>query len=183
MTRTMTHAARFTARLAMACALALPAIALARTTQATPPAKSAAKAAAAIVDFGIYDVEVAGYTKAPEDVAGVRFNARSIKLIRHDYKILAQPSLVFGLRYRITDASLWGRKLRSVIVFPKMTNPKTGKSATTLNSTVYGRSTTDVMLFRFDFSWEMAEGLWYFRIYDGNRVVLEKRFKVIVALN
>ena len=179
MTPTMTLAARVT----LACALALPAIASAQIAQATPPAKGAVTAPAAIVDFGIYDVEVAGYTKAPEDVAGVRFNARSIKLIRHSYKILAQPSLVFGLRYRITDASLWGRKLRSVIVFPKMTNPKTGKSATTLNSTVYGRSTTDVMLFRFDFSWEMAEGLWYFRIYDGNRVVLEKRFRVIVALN
>ena len=122
-------------------------------------------------------------TAPPADVAGVRFNARSVKLIRHSHKILAQPSLVFGLRYRITDPALWGRKLRSVIHFPKMTNPKTGKSASALHSTVYGRSSTDMMLFRFDFSWEMAEGLWTFRIYDGNRVVLEKKFQVIVALN
>jgi hypothetical protein len=183
MTRTPRHATRFAAHLTVACLLALPAAALAKTAKPTPPVAGTAKQPAAIVDFGIYDVVVAGYTKAPADVAGVRFNARSIKLIRHSHKILAQPSLVFGLRYRITDASLWGRKLRSVIVFPKMTNPKTGKSATVLNSTIYGRSSTDVMLFRFDFSWEMAEGLWFFRIYDGNRVVLEKKFQVIVALN
>ena len=169
------------ALLLLACALALPATA--KTAKPTTPSKGAGAGQVKIVDFGIYDVEVAGYSKAPQDVAGVRFNARNIKLIRPSHKILAQPHLVFGLRFRVTDPALWGRALRSVIVFPKMTNPKTGKSATTLVSPIYGRNVTDVMLFRFDFSWEMAEGMWYFRIYDGDKLVMEKPFKVIVALN
>ena len=177
--------------LLLAGALALPTAAMAQTAgktakpNTTAPGKATgpARGPVVITDFGIYHVDVAGYSKAPGDVAGVRFNARNIKLIRPSHKILAQPSLVFGLRFRITDATMWGRRLRSVIVFPPLTNPKTGKSATTLVSTVYGRNSTDVMLVRFDFSWEMAEGLWYFRIYDGNKLVMEKKFQVIVALN
>lgn len=164
--------------LAMLMLAALPAVAGAQAAR-TGAVENGIK----VIDFGIYKVDVAGYSKAPRDVAGVRFTARNIKLIRRSHKILAQPGLVFGVRYKITEPALYGKRLRSVIIFPKMKNPKTGKTGTRLYTDIVGRAAGDIMLFRFDFSWEMAEGPWSFRIYDGDKLLFEQKFQVIVALN
>lgn len=137
----------------------------------------------AIREWGIYSVDVTGYTKAPEDIAGERFNAANVKLVRRTKEILAQPRLTFGFAYEITDPSLIGRRLTLELVFPKMTNPETGRSATRLSEHFTALPGMRREMFRFDFRWEMAEGIWTYRLRDGDRVLAAIRFKVIVALN
>ena len=37
--------------------------------------------------------------------------------------------------------------------------------------------------YRFDYDWEMAEGIWTFQILHNGKVIGEKKFKVIIPMN
>lgn len=167
--------------LVLALCVAAPAAAAAQS--ATPAANG--KAQAKIVDYGIYDMMVTGYVPAPQDVAQSRFTAANVRLARKTTQILAQPHLAFGIRYRITDPALVGEMITAKVVFPRMTNPKTGQSATSVSTALRVPATGEVLtdFFRFDYRWEMAEGIWAFQIIHNGKVIAEQRFKVIVGLN
>ncbi len=134
-------------------------------------------------EFGIYRLRITGYTKAPQDVAGERFLADNVELYRKTKQILAQPKLTFGFGYLITDPTLIGKRLTLQLVFPEMTNPATGKRATSLTDSFVAMPGMRRELFRFDHTWEMAEGIWVYRLKHGDKVLATIRFKVIVALN
>lgn len=162
-------------------ALAVPSAAQAQS--ANPSAKESPQAK--IVDYGIYDMKVTGYVPAPQDVAQSRFTAANVRLARKTTKILAQPHLAFGIRYRITDPALVGATITARVVFPKMTNPKTGQSATSVSTQLQVPATGEVLtdFFRFDYRWEMAEGDWAFQVLHNGKIIVEQRFKVILGLN
>ncbi|MCY4239618.1 MAG: DUF3859 domain-containing protein [Rhodospirillaceae bacterium] len=138
---------------------------------------------ATVLDYGIYSHSILGYTEAPNDISGQRFTAADVRLIRQTQTILAQLDLTFGFRYRITDPKLLGRRLTITVRFPKMTNPANGKSGTKLvdHFVVTGEERRE--LFRFDYTWEMAEGRWLFQVLDGSTVIVEIPFRVIVGVN
>ena len=138
---------------------------------------------AKILDYGIYSHNVVGYTNAPNDISGQRFTAANVKLIRKTQTVLAQLHLTFGLRYQVTDPALLGKRLTIVLRFPKMTNPQNGKTGTKLIDSFVATGIERRELFRFDYSWEMAEGIWVFQVLDGTRVVAMIPFKVIVGIN
>jgi hypothetical protein len=173
---------RILVRLA-ALALLVLAPAQAGAQSATPAANGAAQAE--IVDYGIYDMTVTGYVPAPNDVAQSRFTAANVRLARKTTEILAQPHLSFGIRYRITDPALIGAKITARVVFPKMTNPKTGQSATSVSTELQVPATGEILtdFYRFDYRWEMAEGVWAFQVVHEGKVIAEQRFKVILGLN
>lgn len=139
----------------------------------------------AIEDYGIYDAVVTGQVDAPQDISGQRNIVGNIKLIRKTRELAAYPGRSFGFRFKVTDPSLLGKRLVLRTRFPKMTNPETGKVSTgqereflvsTINTVQYDG-------YRFDYRWEMAEGIWSFEIiYDG-KVLTKQTFKVIVPLN
>ena len=164
-----------------ALCLALPGAATAQT--AKPAANGSAQAK--IVDYGIYAMDVTGYVPAPNDVAQSRFTASNVRLARKTTQILAQPHLAFGIRYRITDPALIGETITARVVFPKMTNPKTGQSATNVSTQLQVPATGETLtdFFRFDYRWEMAEGIWAFQVIHKGKVIAEQRFKVILGLN
>jgi hypothetical protein len=166
-------------RLLLLLMLALPA--------AAPPAGAHAgereSHGVAIHEFGIYRLRITGYTKAPQDVAGERFLADHVELFRKTKQILAQPKLTFGFGYEILDPALIGKRLTLELTFPRMTNPVTGKSATTLVDHFIARPGMRRELFRFDHRWEMAEGVWTYRLMHAGKVLATIHFKVIVALN
>ena len=158
-------------------------LALACIAAAVPARAQTSEPGIAIREWGIYSIKVRGYTKAPEDIAGERFNAADVKLLRKTKEILAQPELTFGFGYEITDPTLIGRRLTLELTFPEMTNPETGKRATRLTDSFTARPGIRREMFRFDFRWEMAEGIWTYRLKDGDRVLASIKFKVIVGLN
>jgi len=164
--------------------VALPAAVSAQSA----PTKSASEQTirqngAKILDYGIYRHNVLGYTKAPNDISGQRFTAANVRLIRKTQTILAQLNLTFGFRYKVTDPALLGKTLRIVVRFPKMTNPTNGKTGTRLIDSFIATGVERRELFRFDYTWEMAEGIWAFQVLDGTRIVAEIKFKVVVGLN
>ena len=155
---------------------------------ATLSPQRAALAASDVVvveDYGIYEAQITGKVRAPKDISGSRNVVGNIRLIRKTRQLAAYPGRSFGFRFRVTDPSLLGKRLILRTRFPKMTNPENGKMSTgqereflvsTINTVQYDG-------YRFDYRWEMAEGMWSFEIIQDGKVLTKQSFKVIVPLN
>lgn len=137
-----------------------------------------------IVDKGFYDVKVERSVPAPEDVSGERNVISEIELRRDTLVIDAQLGRSFGYRFRIKDPALAGRVLKLRTKFPPLTNPQTGRTGTVQDREfVAVPGTTYYDGYKFDYDWEMAEGDWIFQVVDGERVLSEIKFKVVIALH
>jgi hypothetical protein len=139
----------------------------------------------AIVDYGIYAHRVMRYESAPRQVSGERVIVSNVVLLRKADVVNAQPGLMIGLQFRVTDPRLVGKTLTIRRIVPPLTNPTTGQTSTVIARDVVIADTSQLYLnaYRFDYGWEMAEGLWRFQVvYDG-RVLAEKTIRVVVAMN
>ena len=137
-----------------------------------------------IVDFGIYDHTVTAVVPEPKDVAGERTTVANIRLREKTEVIDAQKSRMFGFQFRVTDPALYGQTLTTRKLVPKLTNPKTGQSATVVEgSIVAGPDTLFLNAYGFDYDWERAEGEWTFQVLHEGKVLAEKKFKVILPMN
>jgi hypothetical protein len=137
-----------------------------------------------ILDYGIYDHSVTAVIPEPKDVAGERTTVANIRLREKTEVIDAQRSRMFGFQFRVTDPALYGKVLTTRKLVPKLTNPKTGRSATTVEGElVAGPGTVFLNAYGFDYDWERAEGEWTFQVLHEGRVLAEKKFKVILPMN
>ncbi len=160
-----------------------PAVAAALFLAAAAPA-SATERGIEIVDYGIYDHTVTAVIPEPKDVAGERTNVANVTLREKTQLIDAQRGRMFGFQFRVTDPSLYGRKLVTRKIVPKLTNPKTGRSATTVEGDfIAGPDTVFLNAYGFDYDWERAEGEWTFQVLHEGKVLAEKKFKVILPMN
>ena len=172
----MHHAHRSRSWLARALApLAVLALAFA--------APASASGQVEIQDYGFYNLSVDGSVPAPDDVSGTRNIVSNIRLQRQTDEIDAQLGRSFGFRFRIADPALHGQTLTLRTIFPPLTNPESKRTMTTQdrNFTATGESVYDG--YRFDYDWEMAEGIWTFQILHNGKVIGEKKFKVIIPMN
>jgi len=137
-----------------------------------------------IVDYGIYDHVVTEVIPEPKDVAGERSTVANIRLREKTMVIDAQRSRMFGYQFKVTDPALYGKTLVTRKIVPKLTNPKTGRSATTVEGEVVaGPDTLFLNAYGFDYDWERAEGEWTFQVLLDGKVLAEKKFKVILPMN
>ena len=91
----------------------------------------------------------------------------------------------FGYRFRIADHTLLGRAIDAAHrLFRRCTIRRPGAGATSqsrpfmpLSNGVYYDG------YRFDFMWELAEGLWRFQLLDGEKLLHEEVLRVVVPLN
>jgi hypothetical protein len=146
---------------------------------------SGARAQVAIVDYGIYDLEVTRRVPSPKDIAGEYNEVSEVKLRRQTDQINAVPSLNFGFRFKVTDPALFGQRLIVRKTFPRMTDTASGRTGNSAESDLIAAETDEpfINLYGFDYMWEMVEGEWTFQVLHGNRVLAEKKFKVVVAVN
>jgi hypothetical protein len=172
----MQHASQIFTWLARAAApLAVVALALAAPAQASGQVE--------IKDFGFYDLSVDGSVPAPEDISGSRNIVSNIRLQRQTEEIDAQLGRSFGFRFRVTDPALHGQTLTLRTIFPPLTNPESKRTMGTQDRTFVGTSELLYDGYRFDYDWEMAEGIWTFQVLHKGRVIAEKKFKVIIPMN
>lgn len=172
----MQHASRISGWFArLAAPLAIVAFAFAAPAQAAGEVE--------IKDFGFYDLSVDGSVPAPDDVSGSRNIVSNIRLQRQTEEIDAQLGRSFGFRFRIADPKLYGQTLTLRTIFPPLTNPESKRTMTTQDRTFVGSSELLYDGYRFDYDWEMAEGIWTFQILHKGRVISEKKFKVIIPMN
>ena len=172
----MTYAHRTQLWLARALApLFVLALALATPAQASGQVE--------IKDFGFYDLSVDGSVPAPEDISGSRNIVSNIRLQRQTEEIDAQLGRSFGFRFRIADPALHGQQLTLRTIFPPLTNPESKRTMVTQDRPFTGSSELLYDGYRFDYDWEMAEGIWTFQILHNGKVIGEKKFKVIIPMN
>ncbi|MEQ8698294.1 MAG: DUF3859 domain-containing protein [Bauldia litoralis] len=137
-----------------------------------------------IIDFGIYSLTVTRRVSAPGDVSLERNIVANVKVLRKDRVIAAQPGRSFGYQFRIVDPALAGQRLTLRTTFPELTNPETGKKSTSQERTIVAQLNAPMYDgYRFDYRWEMAEGIWRFQILADGKLISEQRFKIVVPLN
>ena len=137
-----------------------------------------------VVDYGVYTLSVEHQAKAQQALTGRRNVVSNIRIFRRTRTIFAQLGRSFGYRFRIADPTLLGRRLTQRIAFPPLQDPLTGRTGTSqsrpfmpLSSGVYYDG------YRFDFLWELAEGLWRFQLLDGEKLLHEEVLRVVVPIN
>ena len=158
-----------------------PLAVLALSLAAAPAARASGQVE--IKDYGFYDLSVDGSVPAPEDVSEERNIVSNIRLHRQTDEIDAQLGRSFGFRFRVADPALLGQELTLRTIFPPLTNPKSKRTMTTQDRTFVGTGEVLYDGYRFDYDWEMAEGIWTFQILHKGRLLAEKKFKVIIPMN
>lgn len=137
-----------------------------------------------IVDYGVYDHVVTQVIPEPKDVAGERTTVTNIRVREQTVVIDAQRGRMFGFQFRVTDPALYGKTLNTRKIVPRLTNPKTGRSATTVEGEFTAEpGTVFLNAYGFDYDWERAEGEWTFQVLYRGQVLAEKKFKVILPMN
>jgi hypothetical protein len=170
--------------LAQLSARRLTAFAAALFLAAAARPAAAADRGVEIVDYGIYDHTVTQVIPEPKDVAGERTTVANVRLREKTQVIDAQRGRMFGFQFRVTDPALFGKTLVTRKIVPRLTNPKTGRSATSVQGEVIAHgSTLFLNAYGFDYDWERAEGEWTFQVLHEGKVLAEKKFKVILPMN
>lgn len=138
-----------------------------------------------IVDYGIYEHRVERFEVEPKHVSGERVIVTDVALLRSAEEVDAQLGRMIGFQFRVTDPSLVGKTITVRRIVPKLTNPKTGQSSTVIERDIVVAYDGQIMLnaYRFDYGWEMAEGLWRFQVLHEGRVIAEKTIKVVLAMH
>jgi hypothetical protein len=138
-----------------------------------------------ILDYGIYEHRVDRFEAEPKHISRERVIVSSVKLLRKADEVDAQPGRMFGFQFRVTDPALVGHTLTLRRIVPPLTNPATGETATTIERDVVISHENQLVLnaYRFDYGWEMAEGMWRFQVVVNGEVIAEKAIKVIVPMN
>ena len=137
-----------------------------------------------VVDYGVYKLSVDHRAAAQRAISGERNVVSNIRIFRRTRTVFAQLGRSFGYRFRIADPTLLGRQLTLRTAFPPLHDPQTGRRGTSqsrpfmpLSSGVYYDG------YRFDYMWELAEGLWRFQLLDGEKLLHEEVLRVVVPLN
>lgn len=137
-----------------------------------------------IVDYGIYDHVVTQVLPEPKDVAGERSLVSDLRVREKTTTIDAQRGRMFGFQFRVNDPTLIGKTLTVRKLVPRITNPKTGQSATVVEGDVVAApQTLHLNAYGFDYDWERAEGEWTFQVLHDGQVLAEKKFKVVLPMN
>lgn len=137
-----------------------------------------------VVDFGVYKLSVDHRAATQRAISGERNVVSNIRIFRRTRTVFAQLGRSFGYRFRIADPTLLGRRLTLRTAFPPLQDPQTGRTGTSqsrpfmpLSSGIYYDG------YRFDYLWELAEGLWRFQLLDGETLLHEEVLHVVVPLN
>lgn len=137
---------------------------------------------AMIVDFGIY--KGAGETSVDmkNSPSGKLLVGGAANLVKQTDKIPAKIGVKFGFRFSLSDKEK-KRNLKFVYLFPKIKNPQTGQVSNRFEFS--GRYNGDGVLVGVfnDFSdpWDLVPGEWTFQVFDGDRMLVEKKFTVVKA--
>jgi len=137
---------------------------------------------AEIVDFGIYKSRDEFSLMDYNSPSGTILAGGTIKLVEQTEKIPAKIGLKFGFRFSLSE-ELQKRQLKTVYHFPEIKNPETGKATARFESGGLAYMDGDVTfaLYAFTDPWELVPGEWTFQVFDGDRMLVEKKFTVVKA--
>ncbi len=140
---------------------------------------------AVIVEFGRYEVRPAGEAQRAERTAsGVVQPVTGHRLVEKTDVIVGQPGNTFGIEVKFVNFAPGTVTVTLRKFHPPLTNPKTGKTTTVSEYDWPVRTDqSSFFCFSFDEGWEIAEGDWTMQVVYKGKVVAEKKFKIVVAMN
>lgn len=138
-----------------------------------------------IKNYGHYQTRNTGKSiRKPRTASGEVSPVSKQKLVKRTTKIFGQLGRSFGVEIDLNGFDKSPVRLTIRTIHPPITNPKTGK---TTRISVYD---WDVAVrqnvyfgYTFDYSWELAEGVWIQQFLYKGRLLAQKRFRVVIPLN
>lgn len=150
----------------------LAALAVLFTALVSAPAQAGAK----LIDFGMYEA-VEGACEFKQPIG--HCDLTSIDHVATATEIPGSIGITFGLHYSMDGVPT---KVRTAVIFPPggLKNPRFPNvvQSTANDETCNGVSC--YTCYTFDFPWEVREGIWTMQVWANGRVVLEKKFRVVL---
>lgn len=147
---------------------------------ALAPAQSVEKAT--MLEFGIYGPAKQERILDPNTPGGYILKGFTESLASQTNRVPTTIGTKFGFRYSLKPkAGAKHARLAIVYVFPKMTNPETGKSFTRHVGRVlykFGAPATYV-IYNLEEEWEGVPGKWTLQIWEGKTKLIEKEFELV----
>lgn len=146
------------------------------------PARAGAIQDATIVDFGIYTVDNESSVDVGQSPSWKVLLGGKIKLEKQTDQIPAKLGQKFGFRFTLSEKEK-KRALKFVWLYPEMKNPNTGQISTGAEGPgkYSGDGVPVLMFYNLSHPWELVPGKWTFQVFDGDRLLVEKKFTVVKA--
>jgi hypothetical protein len=138
-----------------------------------------------IVEYGIF---TADKLKSERDANGQLHSIiGNVHLEETTTTVPAEPGVKFGVRFRVIgEPDAQPVTIKKVMIFPSTglrapTAPEPlMRSEDTATTTIGETSYTG---FEFDDPWELVPGIWTMQLWQGDRMLAERRFTVLVGRN
>jgi len=137
---------------------------------------------ATMLEYGIYAQAKQERIPYPDAPAGYVLKGFTETLTSQTNVIPAKAGIKFGFRYSLKpQGQAEQARIKIVYLFPKMTNPKTGKSFTRHEGHViysFGAPATYV-IYNLEEEWEAVPGTWTLQIWEDGERLVEKKFELV----
>jgi hypothetical protein len=141
-------------------------------------------ASVTILEYGLFDGRVTHTVPLPKSVGGRMNMLAGVKLLEKTDQVVGMLGRSFGIRFRI-----WGVRPGEEIVVrtehPPLSHPKTGRKMNYSEREVVVSRDGELRYtgYSFDHRYELAEGIWKFKILYRGKVLGEQAFNVRILLN
>ncbi|MGE3303607.1 MAG: DUF3859 domain-containing protein [Hyphomonadaceae bacterium] len=138
---------------------------------------------AEILEFGTYEAQELSSAIGVDGLAYAE--TTQFRWLQRAQTIPGAPGVGFGFRYRLDGAPAGAHvALRKVVIFPAPGLKPPGKPAVmrserVIDATIGETSDTG---WRFDEPFEIAPGGWTFQLWQGDRLLIEKKFTVVLGV-
>lgn len=154
---------------------------------ATAGSGSGARAEAAsmeIVEYGLFEGRVTHTVPLPKSVSGRMNMLAGVRLLKRTDQVVGMLGRSFGMRYRIRGVPP-GARIVLRTEHPPLHHPKTGRKMnfSEREAVVRRDGRLRYMGYSFDHRYELAEGIWKFKILYRGKVLGEQAFNVRILLN
>lgn len=137
---------------------------------------SPASAGSKLLDYGIY--QTGGETNCDFSKPIGNCDLNSVAHVATTTEIPGAIGVTFGVRYATDGQTL----VRHTVVFPPagLKNPRFPQVVHVINNDTSCSGPDCSSLYTLDFPWEVVTGIWTFQVWAGGKVVIEKKFHVVL---
>lgn len=137
-----------------------------------------------ILEYGLFAGRVTHTVPLPKSVSGRMNMLTGVHLLKQTDQVVGMLGRSFGIRFRIRGVPP-GARIVLRTEHPPLHHPKTGRkmSFSEREAVVTRDGQLRYMGYSFDHRYELAEGIWKFKILYRGKVLGEQAFNVRILLN